>query len=76
MKIVIAPQSFKGSLTAKEVTDVINLSVKKKFPRSEVVKLPIADGGDGTLQTLVDATNGEIITSNVMKKRFLGSSRK
>ena len=66
MKIVIAPQSFKGSLTAKEVTDVINLSVKKNFPRSEVVKLPIADGGDGTLQTLVDATNGEIITSNVM----------
>ena len=65
MKIIIAPQSFKGSLTAKEAMNIILDSAKSVFPNAELVGLPIADGGDGTLETIIDATNGELINSNV-----------
>ena len=66
MKIVIAPQSFKGSLTAKQAVRHISDAVHEIFPKSEIVELPIADGGDGTLQTLVDATGGKIKKAKVL----------
>ena len=66
MKIIIAPQSFKGSLSALEVSNIIAQSVKKNFPDSEIITIPIADGGDGTLETLVDATNGTLKSLNVL----------
>lgn len=58
-KIIIAPDSFKGSLTAVEVANSIEEGVKKVFPNCETVKIPIADGGEGTMDTLVSALNGE-----------------
>lgn len=66
MKIIIAPQSFKGSLTALEVSKIISQSVIKIFPDSEIITIPIADGGDGTLETLVDATSGTLNSLNVL----------
>jgi len=60
MKIVIAPDSFKGSLSAIEVSDAIERGVKKAMPAAETVKLPMADGGEGTVEALVAATNGHI----------------
>jgi len=45
MKIVVAPDSFKGSLTAVEVSDAIELGIKEIFPKAEIVKVPMADGG-------------------------------
>ena len=66
MKIIIAPQSFKGSLTAKQAVKHIADAVHEIFPKSEIVELPIADGGDGTLQTLVDATGGKIKKTKVL----------
>lgn len=60
MKIVVAPDSFKESMSAKEVCDSIEkglLSVSKDW---EIVKVPMADGGEGTLEALIDATNGKI----------------
>jgi len=65
MKIVIAPDSFKGNLTAKQVADAIEIGIKRVIPDAEIVKVPMADGGEGTVQALVDATNGEIITVEV-----------
>lgn len=56
MKIVIAPDSFKESLTALEVANAIETGFKQIFPNAEYVKLPMADGGEGTVQSLVDAT--------------------
>lgn len=47
MKIVIAPDSFKESLTALEVAEAIETGFKKVFPQAEYVKLPMADGGEG-----------------------------
>jgi len=65
MKIVVAPDSFKGSLTAVEVSDAIEQGVREIFPEAEVVKIPMADGGDGTVQCLVNATGGKILREKV-----------
>ncbi|MDK2877430.1 MAG: glycerate 2-kinase [Thermoanaerobacteraceae bacterium] len=66
MRIVIAPDSFKGSLSSKEVADAIELGVRKVLPDVDIVKIPIADGGEGTVQTLVAAMGGEIIKTQVI----------
>ena len=60
MKIVISPDSFKGSLTSQEAADTIAKSFLKIFPDAEIEKIPLADGGEGTTQILVTATNGKI----------------
>jgi len=65
MKIVVAPDSFKGSLTAIEVSDAIEQGIREIFPKAEIVKIPMADGGDGTVQCLVNATGGEILKEKV-----------
>ena len=61
MKFVIAPDSFKESLTALEVATAIETGFKRVFPDADYVKLPMADGGEGTVQSLVDATQGKLI---------------
>ena len=65
MKIVVAPDSFKGSLTAIEVSDAIEQGIREVFPEAEIVKIPMADGGDGTVQCLVNVTGGEILREKV-----------
>lgn len=65
MKIVIAPDSFKGSLTAKQAGEAIAAGVRRALPDSEIVVKPMADGGEGTLQCLVDATGGKILQAAV-----------
>lgn len=59
MKIVIAPDSFKGSASVIEVAEAIEKGIKNAFPQAETVVAPVADGGEGTLDTLVAATKGE-----------------
>ncbi len=61
MKIIVAPDSFKGSLSAVEVADSIEAGIKKANPRIEVTKIPLADGGEGTVEALVIATGGKIL---------------
>ena len=65
MKFVIAPDSFKESLTAIEVATAIKTGFKRVFPDADYVKLPMADGGEGTVQSLVDATQGKLIECEV-----------
>ena len=60
MKVVIAPQSFKGSISALDAAKAMEEGVRRVLPDVETVLVPVADGGDGTLETLVEATNGEI----------------
>jgi glycerate kinase len=62
MKVVIAPDSFKESLTAKQVCQAIENGLRRVWTDAEIVHVPVADGGEGTVQSLVDATQGEIIT--------------
>lgn len=65
MKIVIAPDSFKGSLTAFQVGESVEKGIKKVDDRIETVIVPMADGGEGTVQSLIDASGGEIIEVSV-----------
>lgn len=65
MKIVIAPDSFKECMTAREVADAIEKGFKKVFPNAIFTKVAMADGGEGTVQSLVDATNGSLVPVKV-----------
>ena len=65
MKIVIAPQSFKGSLSAMEAAQAIARGVLAAEPQAEIALVPVADGGDGTLNALVGSTNGQVFQSIV-----------
>ncbi|MEI7703085.1 MAG: glycerate kinase [Deltaproteobacteria bacterium] len=65
MRIVVAPDSFKGSLSAIGVACAMERGILQVFPDADVVKVPIADGGEGTVEALVVATKGSFRTSEV-----------
>ncbi|MBR7888113.1 glycerate kinase [Marinomonas sp. A79] len=65
MKIVIAPDSFKESLTALQVANAIENGFYQIFPDAHYLKVPMADGGEGTVQSMVDATQGQTIDLEV-----------
>lgn len=65
MKIVVAPDSFKESLTALEVAENIKAGILRVYKDAEIVCVPMADGGEGTVQSLVDATGGRILKLRV-----------
>ena len=65
MKIVIAPDSYKESLTAIEVATEIEAGFREIFPQAKYVKLPMADGGEGTVAALVAATGGSLVAQEV-----------
>src|SRR5436305_11537480 len=65
MRILIAPQSLKGSLTASEAGLAIAQGVHKIYPEAAIEVVPVADGGEGTVQALVDASGGKIIQKMV-----------
>lgn len=65
MHVVIAPDSYKGSLSAIGVADAMQLGILRVFPEASVDKVPIADGGEGTVVALVAATNGAVFKNTV-----------
>ncbi|WP_432378021.1 glycerate kinase [Duganella sp. P38] len=65
MKIVIAPDSFKESLTAMAVANEIEAGFREIFPDAEYRKLPVADGGEGTVQAMIDASGGKLVALQV-----------
>ena len=69
MKIVAAPNAFKGSLTASEAAIAMEAGIRKILPNAEVVRVPVADGGDGLVEVAVEALNGEIHTLQVRGPR-------
>lgn len=66
MRVVVAPQAFKGSLDAYHVAQAIARGVRQVFTEAEVEVLPVADGGEGTVRALVQASGGRTITTRVM----------
>jgi len=64
-RVLIAPQSFKGSADAVAVAAAIARGVRTAWPEAEVVELPLADGGEGTVRALVRATGGELRRARV-----------
>jgi glycerate kinase len=65
MKVLIAPQGFKGGVSALEAARAIERGVRATTPEAETVLVPVADGGDGTLDALVDGTGGRLFRSTV-----------
>ncbi|WP_446898460.1 glycerate kinase family protein [Clostridium sp. LBM24168] len=64
--ILLAPDSFKESMTAREVCDAMEKGIKKVDKNINCMKIPMADGGEGTMQSLVDATQGSIYKLKVV----------
>lgn len=65
MKIIVAPDSFKGSISAEQAARAMAQGIMEAAPDSEVIELPSADGGEGTMVNLVAATNGRMVTHQV-----------
>ncbi len=59
MKILIAPDSFKGSLSAKEICRVVKGASEKVFTDVDVISLPVADGGEGSVDSILETLNGK-----------------
>lgn len=64
MKVIVAPDSFKGSLSSKELCGIISSAIRTVDSQAEVVEVPLSDGGEGTVDCLVHATNGRVIVSD------------
>ena len=62
MKILVGPDSFKDSVSAKEFCDIARDIIETNWPEDVVYTMPLADGGEGTVEALVDGNNGEMIT--------------
>jgi len=69
MRVIIAPNAFKGSLTALDAAEAIGEGVRAVVSDADLVLVPIADGGDGTVEALVAATGGERHTVRVRGPR-------
>jgi len=65
MKIVLAPDSFKGSLSSTEAAEAMARGVRKVLPEAELVLLPLSDGGEGLVESLVVASRGEVVECEV-----------
>lgn len=65
MRIVVAPQEFKGSLTASRAAEAMAQGARRALPDAEVVSVPMADGGPGTVDAIVAATGGRLMTATV-----------
>ena len=67
MKFVLAPDSFKESMTAKEVCQAMENGIRKVLPDAKIISVPMSDGGEGTMDSLIDATNGQKYAVKVTK---------
>ncbi len=65
LKIVIAPDSFKGNLNARQVARALERGARRVFPDADYVLIPMADGGEGTVDVLATATQGRIVRKRV-----------
>lgn len=69
MRVLVAPDKFKGSLTAHEAADCIVAGWRESWPECEIVELPIADGGDGTLEAVKATLGGERLKTTARDAR-------
>ncbi|TKZ36137.1 glycerate kinase, partial [Brachyspira catarrhinii] len=71
-KIIVIPDSFKGSLSSLEVCNAIEEGILKVFKNAKIKKIPVADGGEGTVDSILYATGGKI--KKVKVKNPLGET--
>jgi glycerate kinase len=70
MKFVIAPDKFKGSLSGIEFCDAVEEGLLKVFPKADILKIPLADGGDGTVDVIKNYIHGTMVTVSVNNPLF------
>lgn len=65
MKILFAPDSFKGSASAKHITKLLEEVTQRHFPECEMISVPVGDGGEGTVEAVLDVLRGHYVSVNV-----------
>ena len=63
MKILFAPDSFKGSASAKHITKLLEEVTQRHFPECEMISVPVGDGGEGTVEAVLDVLGGHYVLS-------------
>ena len=58
-KVILAPDSFKGTMSSQEICDILAQEIKRVWPQAQVVSLPVADGGEGSVDAFLAAVGGE-----------------
>lgn len=70
MKLIFAPDSFKGSLSAQKSCEILGKVTQRIFPGAQTISIPVADGGEGTVDALLRAMGGERIKTPVTGPMF------
>lgn len=65
MRILVAPDSFKGTISAREFCEIAVKAIKTKYPSAEIIGIPVADGGEGTVDSFVYSVGAELIRKRV-----------
>lgn len=65
MKIILAPDSFKGNLTSLQVAIALEKGIKRVIPNASCIKIPMADGGEGTVKSFLDSIGGRLVRKQV-----------
>ncbi len=65
MKFILAPDSFKESMSAKEAAEAMQRGIKRAMPEALCVRVPMADGGEGTLESLLESRDAERVLVEV-----------
>ena len=69
-KAVLIPDSFKGTLSSKEICSIIQKSINSHYPHCQVVSIPVADGGEGSVDCFLEALGGQKIFETVKNPYF------
>ena len=70
MKFILIPDSFKGSLTSSEICEIIHEKIQLHFPDAEVISVPVADGGEGSVDAFITAVGGQKVKVSVKGPYF------
>ena len=65
MKFVLIPDSFKGTLSSSRICSILKEEILKFFPGADVVSIPVADGGEGTVAAFLEAVGGTLVPVTV-----------
>jgi glycerate kinase len=65
MKFLLAPNAMKGALSSRKIAAILSKTIRRKYPDAEILSFPIADGGNGTLECLMDALGGTVYEQEV-----------
>ena len=69
-KVILIPDSFKGTLSSTQICEIISAEITKQFPSCKVISIPVADGGEGSVDCFLSALGGQKITATVNGPHF------